>query len=320
MATKKEKFSKKDLVKIVNNKHVDRISFEDYFKRVILNFIEEERGNFDVVEIVILTCTLLEGVVKEKLKEINPTLLLDKIDPVEIAVVSNKQKKLLRNKEKDVFIKTAALRVLLDRYSLFFDFKKYSKGLLYLVNTRNNIVHSKDGCEINLLQLEANICKYIFPFLEKNILVSKQLWDNFNKIAENVDDRYLRQLMKQVVTCQKIARKLSEREINKRLDGEFVDTSTEFARTRDLYCPACELLSTDLIDGVDFDPEGPDDYTTHSYHYSVCRVCGLELDSSDIDAVLDNFDKFFENTNEDIADEWYGALDLHNHDDILNYI
>lgn len=320
MATKKEKFSKKDLVKIINNSHVEKISFENYFRRVILNFIEEERGSFDIVEIIILTCTLLEGVTKEKLKEINPALLLDKIDPVDIAVVSNRQKKLLKDKEKEVFVKTSNLKTLLERYSLFFDIKKYSKGIFYLVNVRNDIVHTKDNCEINLLQLEANICKYIFPFLEKNISVSKQLWNNFNRIAENVDDRYIRQLIKRVVKCQKNFESLLEREKNKRLEDEFVDDSTEFARVRNLYCPACKLHSTTLVDGIDVDPEGPDDYTTHSYHYSTCRVCGLELDSSDIDAILDNFEKFFGDAGDDIADEWYGALDKYDHDNILDYI
>jgi hypothetical protein len=294
MVTKKEKFSKKSLVNIVNNKKIESISFEDYFKKLILNFIEEKRGSFDIVEIVVLACTLLEGVIKEKLKEINPALLLDKIDPVVIAVVSNKQKKLLQ-KNRNISIKTSGLRVLLDRYSLFFDIDKYKNGIKYLITVRNNIVHNNENCDINLLQLDANLCKYIFPFLEKNIAVQNTLWDSFNRISELVDDRYIRQIMKEVVRCNRYYEGLSEFQKEEKLKIKFKDTSDEFARVRDLFCPACKNASMTLVDGVDFDYAGGGEYDTHSYYFASCSACGLYLESPEIDAILENSANFFNN-------------------------
>src|SRR5688572_5216703 len=96
-------------------------SLGSHYEYVLEEFISNARENYCLIECVVQCCLLVEAIIKKYLSDINPALLLDKIDPIDIAILSGKEKKLIlkTSKEKDAIF-SAKLRQLLERYKLFY--------------------------------------------------------------------------------------------------------------------------------------------------------------------------------------------------------
>jgi len=72
--------------------HLSTLSLEKSFNRLLSNFIENKDDSFILLETIVLSCILVESILREKLKEINPALLLERVDPVSVALISGKKR------------------------------------------------------------------------------------------------------------------------------------------------------------------------------------------------------------------------------------
>lgn len=292
------------------------LTFTDTFNQVLTNFLETETRVFHLLETIILSCVLVEAIIKSQLKKINPTLILDKIDSETIALVSNKTKRLLAKPTCEISdVKTASITVLMERFSKFKDITPYQAGLRKFFDLRNKIVHSADNVSLQENEISILLTKYVFPFIKEYVNVNQRIWQDIEKISHVAHDHYRRNLVKGITEHRRAAEKLKPEEVDKRIASKLTLEKTESVEKEDLVCPACYNPSMVLINGVDVEYEGGE-IVPHGYKYGICKVCGLKLDFVEQEELIKQPRYYFAPSDEQLSD-WQKAVEEPDYSDAL---
>ena len=281
--------------------HLSTLSLEKVFSRLLSNFIENRDDSFVLLETIVLSCIAIESIVREKLKEINPALLLDKIDPISVALVSDKKEQLLEATPLDASdIKTANISVLLDRYLKFHKKSQYKKGIESLFNLRNKILHAAPDNIIDKQKLTLLLTRSIFPFIKTYVKVSNTEWLKIKRIQRVAYSAFKADLVRKILFFKGIASKMIEDEKNRLNKEKYEHGDNEEMLAKDLLCPSCKHDSVFVISGVDFD-WNPDGMLENSYYSVRCKVCELELSGSEFEEIAENPNEYFSTEEQDSA-------------------
>lgn len=273
--------------------HLDTLSLEKTFDKILSNFIKNENDSFSLLETVVLSCITVEAIVREKLKKINPALLLDQIDPVSIALLSNKKDKLATTPVKEISdVKTANISVLIDRYLMFYRKSGYKDSINSLFNLRNRILHAAQDNIIDKYNLTLLLTRSIFPFIKNYVKVSEDKWFHIEKIKKIAYSDFKLDLVQKIVEFKEHADKMTKEEKEQLFkEPPYVDKDEE-SLANNLLCPACGYSSVSLVSGVDFD-WNPDGILTNGYYLARCRVCEIEFSKNEFEEIADNSDIYF---------------------------
>ena len=283
------------------------LSFGETFNRVLNNFVETPTKVFNLLETVILSCVMVEAIVKEQLKKINPTLVLQKIEPEAVALVSGKGKSLLAKPNNEVSdVRTASITELMERLAKFKDLSLYHTGLRDFFNLRNKIVHSAEKVSLEEHEISILLTKYIFPFIKEYVDVSPGVWQDVQKIAGVAQNKFNIYLVKKILQCRNAAKKLKPEEIAKLFSFNLVLDKTESIHKDYLVCPACHQESMALVEGIDVDVSDGET-TAYGYKFADCRICNLHLDDYEIEEIISNAQTYFSPSPEQV-EEWEEAL------------
>ena len=292
----------------------DKLTAEKMFNRVLKNFIRTPTGRtstdviFKLLETLILTGIIIETIIKNKLRTINPALILESVDPVNIALVSGKKKKLIDKCEIRVSdIKSAPITTLLDRFSKFFDTGRYLISLRNYFTLRNKIVHSAQNVSLEENKIALLLTKSIFPFIRQYVDAEEQTWIGVEKIAFVAHDMYKANLVREILEYRKRARKISPDKVKQLIMAAPKIQINESVLGENLICPACHNASMDFITGVEAEYEGPGEYSVNEYNNISCRVCEIALEKSDIEEIIKNSEHFFSPSEDQLA-EWRDVL------------
>lgn len=286
---------KKDLFEISGHK----LTLKEAFERVLENFLENRNKSFEILETIVLSCVLIEILIKEELKKINPTLLLDKnnaTNPEIVALISGKEGKLLKETNyKLLGVKTANISELLIRYEKFYDIHQYKDGISNFFGLRNEIIHSAERVILKENDISIKLTKYIFPFIRKYINVRSSIWRGVKKISDVIESDFKSNLVRKILKFRKLPKKIGSH--NKKSGNE-------------LTCPACKNISLLLSFDVDCDEDG----CRGMYIFAECKACGLVLDEDEIDEIIENPGNYCSITKEELSD-WEGIIyDIKNPD------
>ncbi len=275
------------------------------FERVLMNFtsMPAPTSVFILLETLILTSILIESIIKNGLKEINPVLILDSIDPINVALISGKKKELIsRTAIETSDIKSAPITVLLDRFAKFYNVEKYLTRLRSYFNLRNKIVHSAECVVLEENKIAILLTKNIFPFIKEYVDVKDHLWQEVEKIAFVAHSTYEANLVRVVLKHRKRAEKLPAKKLEELKTTAHPIERNEVKLGGSLVCPACHNNTMDFIAGVEAEYEGPDEYSTNTYEYAFCRVCELVLEKDEIQGIMTKPECYFSPTKEDLED------------------
>jgi hypothetical protein len=300
--------------------HLDTLSLEKTFNKLLSNFINNENDSFTTLETIILSCITIEAIIKEELKEINPALLLDRIDPVLIAMLSNKKDKLINPPLTEISdVKTANISILFERYLMFYKNKEYIKGIDSLFNLRNKILHAAQDNVIEKHEITLLLTRYVFPFIKTHVKVSDDKWSQVEKIKKVVYNDFKADLVRKIIAFKEAADKMTKKEKDELFKEKPFTDENETSLADNLLCPSCKYSSVTLASGVDFD-WNPDGTMENGYYIARCRVCELELDKNEFEEIADNPDEYFSSEEQDFS--WTNVIrdQEYEYRHILDYI
>jgi hypothetical protein len=287
----------------------------DFLKEAVDDFLESGTEPSKIASAVIKVATGVELLLKEKLERICPTLILSKIDVLQVVKVFKLEKHLRNPKHLElVELKTADFDTLLQRASHFIDLSKDEPSLRRLQKIRNSLVHHQGNVDLHSTNLL--LVKEVFPFIESfgktdprlQLKLSTSVWDKIKKIEKASTNALNTQLAKKMAHHERQAEKLTQRELRIRLESE-PESYFEDMINHSLICPACKNHRLAAFGG--FDEQGDEDGFSRAYYILMeCRVCELKLDSNEAGHILDNFGEFFGNEQKGERTEWLQAFEL----------
>lgn len=305
---KKIDLSDINIITLKKAKKDDSLSAKDCFEEVLDSFLDLPGDTFNILQVIMLSGVLLEAVIKEKLKKINPALILDNVDSIAIALVSNKKSSILKGIKFDQDdVKTAPISKLINRLESFENLDKVKTNFSSFLRIRNRIMHNAMDVSIDERTINFLLIKSVLPFLREHISISPTIWKKFEKFADVVGTEFIENLMKLVLKHEKIAEDITEEKIKELMSKRFNLSSDEHFLSNGLVCPSCKNDSMDIIMGVDYDYCDHEIMATGMYNIGRCKVCGLELDDQEIQGIVDNQKNFF--IEGDNAEEWDAALE-----------
>jgi len=298
-------------------KHILRFDPADFLKEAISEFLESGTNPLKIASVVIKVATGIELMLKGRLERICPALILDKSDDQGLlfAKAFNLAQFMRNPKDLDkVEMKTVTFTTLLLRASRYIDLSDAKQHLEELQKSRNNLVHHRG--EVDMWQTNLLLVKHIFPFLEKmgksdskfQLRLEPSIWEKIKQIEKLSSDAFTSQLAKKIQHHAALADKLGKRETARRVELippshglEIIDTT--------LKCPACNFTCLAAYRDVDVDFEdglavGAGFFTTMS-----CRVCDLELETYEIDHIIESFGEFFGKEDAENRSEWESAME-----------
>jgi hypothetical protein len=297
----------------------------DFLMEAIEEFLESGAKPAKIGSCIIKIATATELLLKEKLEKLCPALVLEAIDDggLQVAKLYRLSSKMLAAKELEkVEIRTASFSKLLNRTGKFFDIGEAKPYLSALHSIRNNLVHHRgnvDLAEVNLLLIEK-----IFPFLERftnedtllKIRLKPEMWKRLRELADSSADIVATELAKKIAHFAGLAKRLSGKRTQLLLISKVEVESDEDTVTEGLLCPACKNRSLTSFSGwdVDVDEAG---HAVAGWMYFVmrCKVCGLELDQSEIERIVNQFDKFLGEGQGVEREKWKEAIVEPDHSD-----
>lgn len=308
MPRKLKDISNRALVHFFHPDEDHEVTLGECFGNLIVQFNKNHEDSFGLIHAICTAGILVEATIKERLVQIDPALILNKVKPDDLALLSGRVK-LLRNKpnKEACDVQAENISKLLGRYDQFFDFPE-AEVIKNFLKIRNRLVHSGLNFSIHKLEVAQMLAEYIFPFLKKHIDVQARLWRDFEAIAEVYQDEYRVDLLRKIKTAREKYAELTSHNIQKAIETDPKLPKDEFFMFDCLPCPGCGRANTAYVGGVDFESErdAEDGVVIHSYTYSVCRVCSLELGQVDIEEIVSNPDVYFEDPEE--AEFWSDAL------------
>ena len=297
-----------------------QINFQptDFLMEAIEEFLESGANPTKIGSCVIKIATATELLIKSKLQRICPALVLETIDDgaLQVAKLYRLGNKMLNAKElENVELKTATFPRLLNRASRFFDLSGSKSHLLVLHNMRNELVHHFGGLDlavVNLLLIEK-----VFPFLEEftkgdpllSLRLKPEMWRRLTQLADTSADIVATEIAKKVAHFADRAKKLSARRTQLLLADDPEIEKDEEIVVEELYCPACRNKSLTAFSGWDVDiDESGHPIAGWMYFVMRCKVCDLELDQSEIERIIERFEKFFGDGQEEDKSRWKEAI------------
>ncbi len=297
--------------------HLDSLSLEKTFTRVLASFIENKDDSFVILETVVLCCITIEAIIREKLREINPALLLERVDPVSIAILSDKADKLITQPSSDISdIKTATISVLFDRFLRFYNKTRYKNGIEALFSLRNKILHAAPKNVLDAYIITLMLTRDIFPFIKDYVKVSNITWLKIRRIQRVAYDAFKVDLARKIVSSREHSEHMSKVGIQELLSEKPYISEYEDAIVTDLLCPACKHQSVTIVRGVDFGWT-PDGSIEDEYCTAHCRVCELDLTADECEEIADNYEEYFGHTK---AGKSWGSISLEPEADITDYL
>ena len=284
-----------------------RLTFGETFTKVLNNFIETPAKAFSLLETVILSCVMIEAIVKEELKKVNPTLILQKLDAEAIAMVSGKSSQLIITPTDEISdIRTASITELLQRLAKFNDITHYHSGLLDFFNLRNKIVHSAQNVSLREHDITLILTKFVFPFIKEHVSVTRDIWNDIEKITTVAQSKFSANLVRHILKYRHKAQKLTPKQIEEELRFVLSLNREEILYKDNLVCPACHHEKMSYIIGADVDTSDGE-ITAHSYQFANCGVCDIHLDEIDLSEIFDEPEKYFSPSKEQLK-AWREAL------------
>lgn len=271
------------------------LTVQTCFEHVVENFISGHEDLFRLIETIILSHLLVEIVIKDGLRAINPALVLEAIDAEDVAIVSGKKAALLNSTKDDA--KSAKFTVLLGRYLQFENVTRYRKSLDDLALLRNRIAHAGAGIKLGVNEHAVLLSRFIFPFIKERVEISPYLWKDFEKIQHLVYNEFMATLGRKIIAHRRKVNGVSASVIQQRIDAgpELMDhgvTGGEYEEFENLPCPACGHKSTSIVNGVEI--EDADGRLAHGWSYSICSVCDLKMNREEQEEIaLRQPDKYF---------------------------
>lgn len=288
------------------------VTLGECFEHLVVQFNKNHEDSFGLIHAICTAGILVEATIKERLMQIDPSLVLNKVEPEDLALLSGRVE-LLRNKpnKEACDVQTESISKLINRYDQFFDFPE-AEIVKNFLKVRNRLVHSGLNFSIQKLEAAQMLAEYIFPFLKKHIDVQERLWKDFEAIVEVYQDEYRVDLLRKIKSARERYSRLTSHDVQKAIETDPKLPKDEFFMFDCLPCPGCQRANTVYVGGVDFESErdAEDGVVIHSYTYSICRVCGLQLGQVDIEEIVSDPEVYFEDPEE--AESWSDALhDLH---------
>lgn len=296
-----------------------KIGFDtiDFLKEAVDEFLQSGAEPSKIASCIIKIATATELLLKEKLEKISPSLVLEYIDDdaLQVAKICGLSKKLINPRDLErITIKTASFPKLLRRTARFFDIQGVKDDLARLYRIRNQLVHHSE--EIDLAEVNLLLINKIFPFIEQftkddrllTFRLGAGVWKQLKTLAGRSTDIILTEVSKKLVHHAKFAEKISDRRKNTLIAGEPERESPneDITETR-LLCPACKNESLTAFSewDVNYDETGP--YGVH-FVTMRCRVCGLELDQEEIESIIDAFETFFGDDQDEEKTAWKNSI------------
>lgn len=277
------------------------------FEKVLRNFVDAYTQPFGLLETVILSCVIIEALVKEDLKKINPTLILHKFDPEAIALVSGKKDKLIVSQVPEISeIRTASITELLIRLSKFKDLSAYSSALKEFFGLRNKIVHSAQNVTLKEYEITILLTKSVFPFIKSYIDVDKDIWENIEKVTFVIQDRFSTNLVRNIIKHRSKASKFFDSEIKKKIQAYTLTDEYETLYPDKLTCPACQNEGMEYIIGATVD-KSEEEINVYPYRTAMCTVCDMYLQDYEIEEIIAHHEKYFSPTKKQL-EAWEEAL------------
>jgi len=275
-------------------------------RETIREFLNDEYASS-----VVKTAISIELLLKNELKIICPTLILERLDDegLQVAKVHGLQRQLKNPKKlEDMSLRTASLPVLLKRAESFFDITSVKRHLLRLHDLRSAVVHYKG--EVDDLELNILLSKYAIPFALQIIKKHKSApsWipayeKRLKGIAEKSTDKQFSQLLKTLAKFHSRLDELPEKEIARLKDSKCHADSMETEIQSGLVCPACRYESLSALIAADLD-WSPDGVIEHTQNFVRCKICGLELGEDELRLAAKRLDDIGETTRR----EWINAI------------
>lgn len=282
---------------------------KEAFDRILRNFIARPKEIYQILETLLITSVMVERIVKSKLKEINPALILEKIDVEDIALLSRRSGSLSKKPNKAIYdVKSAPISQLIARMSELKDYSKYSSGLTSFFNLRNRIFHAADDIVLKEADVAILLSKYIFPFLKDHIDCDDKLWNKVEKLAKVAHDAFQSDITRLLIQYGDSIESLKHDDIVNLINTEPAPNREQTITASQLLCPACSYEAMDFIEEVDFDYS---DGQTWAYgnHFAQCRVCKIKLSEFRLEEILNHKDRYFK-TNDDQFSAWMNAFKL----------
>ena len=296
-----------------------KIGFDpvDFLKESVDEFLQSGAEPSKIASCIIKIATATELLLKEKLKNLSPSLVLEAIDDdgLQVAKICGLSKKLLNPRTLErITIKTASFPKLLRRTAHFFDIQGIKDDLAKLYRIRNQLVHHSE--EIDLAEVNLLLINKIFPFIEQftkddrllTFRLGSSVWKQLKILAERSADIILTEISKKLAHHAKLAERVSVRRKSLLIAGEpEPEAANENITETNLLCPACknESLSAFSEWDVNYDETGA--YGVHSSTMR-CRVCGLELDQEEIESIIDTFETFFGEDQKGEKTAWQNSI------------
>lgn len=296
----------------------------DFLEEALNDFLESGENPRKIVSCVIKTQTSIELIFKEVIKQICPALILEKVDDdgLQVAKVFNLGEKML---DKSVLekteIRTVNFTTLLKRFSKFYDIQTSFNKLLKLNQIRNGLVHHEISLEIGEVNLL--LAKDIFPFLHSFLVslnpnpslppkpgmllmdLNKGLWDKLAKVEKEMVNKFGGTLTMKIEHFKQKSESLSEPQKESLAKCEVTIDENESILEENFDCPSCRNQNMAFVVGVDYD-WNPDGVITNTYDYMKCPICGLKINSDEMDFIKNHKSKFFgKNPQKD-----WGGIDL----------
>jgi hypothetical protein len=301
-----------------SSRHVVRFDPVHFLKEAINDFLESGTSPSKIASAVIKVATGVELLLKDMLERICPALILEKIDDgaLQVAKVFNLGKQMRNPKDLDsVDLKTANFNVLLTRASKFIDLTSSRTHLDDLHKMRNSLVHHKG--EVDMWEANLLLSKYIFPFLElmgKNdprfkLRLEPSIWMRIQQIEKSSFDAFTSQLAKKIQYHSTQLSKLSKKAVERLVCSE-PERSPQDIIDKTLTCPACGNASLTAFGDVDVDfDEGVPTFAGWVVVMR-CRVCQLDLSSSEVEHIYDRYEEFFALPDDANRNAWEQAMQV----------
>jgi hypothetical protein len=306
------------IASLIPGKRVIRFQPSDFLIEAIDEFLESGAKQAKIGSCIIKIATATELLLKEKLEQLCPALVLESIDEagLQVAKLYGLGDKMLVPKELErVEIKTVSFPKLLNRVGRFFDVAAAKPHLSDLHSIRNELIHHRgrvDVARVNLLLIEK-----VFPFLETftkgdsmlKIRLRADTWKRLQQLAESSADIVVTELGKKTAHFANVAKRISNKRVQMLQASKIEVENDESIVMENLHCPACRNRSATMFSGWDVDMDDAGNATSGWVYFVMrCNVCGLELEQDEIECIMGHFEKFVGPENVAEKDDWENAL------------
>ena len=157
---------------------------------------------------------------------------------------------------------------------------------------RNKILHAAPDNVIDKQKITLLLTRSIFPFIKSYVKVSNTEWLKIRRIQRVAYSAFKADLVRKILFFKDIADKMSKDDRDRLNEEKYEHGDNEEILAEDFLCPSCKYNSVVVISGVDFD-WNPDGMLENSYYSVRCKVCELELSSSEFEEIAENPSEYF---------------------------